>query len=312
MGTHRLKLDGVEIVYDAAAGGFMLAVHDSRLPGSVPVRLPADTPGLSGLIDILVNETGLLPDDTLRRVVHFVPKHFENAVDEYDLSGAPLRPFQDSRLLFPLGMLPGDRGLMADLGYAAHTWISGPEAMGQTELLIALAQSAISRKLTVELFDGSESRLSARLPELSRAHWSRGPEGIQDHLFRTVLTLRERIKDIEETGSKDAADYESRHRSMAPIFLFLDSADRLSKDEHWDEILRDGARAGIYLFITTPTFTPGAFELPTTQDVSVFNFGRFVALDGGYGETAGRGSLRTQGAAPTRLQFIAATPRVQH
>ncbi len=311
MANHRARLDGVEIVYDPAAGGFILAVHDSRLPGSIPVRLPSDTPGLSGLIDILVHETGLLPDDTLRRVVHFVPEHFENAVDEYDLSGAP-RPIQDTRLIFPLGVLPGDRGLTANLGYAAHTWISGPEAMGQTELLLALAQSAISRKLAVHLFDGSGSRLSARLPELPRSQWSRDPEGIRDHLFRVVLTLRERIEAIEETGSKSSADYESRHSSMAPIFLFLDSADRLSKDGNWDEILQNGARAGIYLFITTPVYEPGALELPTVQDVSIFSFSRFIALDGGYGETAGRGSLRTQGTPPTRVQFLAATPRVQH
>lgn len=309
MANDAIDLEAVRIRYDRRNGTFRLTSADPRLKGkSFQLTVSRESVAMKSLLELFQEEGILKEEETLPTEVTLKSiGDWKLGLDEYAIAKIQKPDFRDTRLQFPLGQSSVKEPVAIDLGYAAHTLITGRPGAGKTDFIAVLANYARSVSREVRLV-GEESWTSLDL----QSKTSLKPL-IPAQIVRELKT---RSAELDATGKIDYIEYENKVGAMAPIFVFaneLGDIDGSGSIEWLKEILEYGERSGIFLFAVAHS----VFEIPALSDDSVLlNFSRRIhfgqepekspisprLLDG-----IGRGTLRTQGSKPTVLQFLSST-----
>ena len=317
MATDAIDLESVRIRYDHRDGAFRLTSADPRLKGKpFLVTLSRDSRAVSSLLDLFQEEGIIAEGDLLPRSVSLKDaKRYDTLLDEYAIAGLP-RPHQDSRLIFALGKTSSRETVSIDLGYAAHTLITGATGTGKTSALATLAAQAAARNgaESVWLLDPLGENYKDGISELSAV---RGGRGVAESrvIGETVAeVLHERLELLRFHGLKNSPDYEAAQGPMEPIFLFadhLEAFEGIGEGTWARDILGFGEQVSIHL-------VANLYSPRSAQAIGTNRFGRTIALgeprsperSGGISprllSNIGRGVLRTDGSKPTVLQLALA------
>lgn len=218
---------------------------------------------------------------------------YVNGIDEYFIAGRRPPSVRDNRLILPLGHGGGSRPVAIDLGYAAHTLITGNPFLGGRELLIGLAEHIHRSGGRFAVVREKFNPLGLLLSEAERR--------LQLTPKKILREINGRLKRLAAAGEPNSAGYEAHRGAMEPLVLFVEFLD-WETDPRWlSAVLESGARTGIYLFARSTS----AFLLPRLEDERLLlNFQRRITLGETRRELPGRGTLQTRGSQPLPLQLI--------
>jgi len=272
MADESIDLESVRVRYDHRDGSFRITSADPRLKGKpFQLTLSRESSTMASLLSVF-KEEGLIRDEDLipLRVGLAELKRYDSVRDEYATAGVP-RPHRDSRLVFPLGKSSRSELVTIDLGYAAHTLITGAPGTGKTETLRSLAVQSALKESYSWLLDPLGRSYGMGIEGLREGSYGYGLKSSQ-HIADAILDeLYDRLGKLDRLRISNSVDYEASSGPMEPIFLYADSLEEFGAAGWINDILGFGARAGIYLFATVHSSA-------ALRGIGTGKFGRSIAM----------------------------------